>query len=74
MEKAFDLADLGEKLKAAGLELAEENVKVLVPIMLDWIQASVALTENKFDDFFLIARPQIEAVIMPAIEKINPAD
>lgn len=74
MEKPFDVKDLGEKLKAAGLELAEENVKVLLPIFLDWIEDSVKMTENKFDDFFMMARPQIEAVLMPAIEKINPAD
>ena len=74
MEKPFDVKDLGEKLKAAGLELAEENVKVLLPIFLDWIEDSVKMTENKFDDFFVVIRPQLEATLNPLIEKINPND
>ncbi len=74
MNKPFDLAALGEELKANGLELAEESAKIAVKSVLNWIEKSVALSENKFDDFFVIARPQIEAVINPAVEKINPED
>ncbi len=74
MEKPFDVKDLKEKLKAAGLELAEENVKVLLPIFLDWVEDSVKMTQNKLDDFFVMARPQIEAALNPLIEKINPND
>jgi len=74
MEKPFDVKDLLEKLKAAGLELAEENVKVLLPIFLDWVEDSVKMTQNKLDDFFVMARPQIEAALNPLIEKINPND
>jgi len=74
MEKPFDVKDLLEKLKAAGLELAEENVKVLLPIFLDWVEESVKMTQNKLDDFFVMARPQIEASLNQLIEKINPND
>jgi hypothetical protein len=74
MNQPFELAGLLEELKGQGLELAEESAKVAVKGVLNWIEASVKMTENKFDDFFLIARPQIEAVLVPAIEKINPAD
>lgn len=74
MEKAFDLSALGDELKSNGLELAEEASKIAVKSVLNWIEKSVALTENKFDDFFMLARPQIEAVLNPVVENINPAD
>ena len=74
MEKPFDLKALGEKFKEVGLELAEENVKVLLPVLLDWVEDSVKMTENKFDDFFVVIRPQLEATLNPLIEKINPND
>lgn len=74
MEKAFDLKALGEELKGQGLELAEESMKVVVKGVFNWIEASVKLTANPYDDFFVMARPQIEEVLNPVVEKINPAD
>lgn len=74
MEKAFDLELLKNELKAQGLEIGEESAKIAVKAVFNWIEMSVKLSENKFDDFFLLARPQIEAVILPAIEQINPKD
>jgi hypothetical protein len=74
MEKPFDLGALGEELKAQGLEVAEETAKVVAKAVFNWIEASVKLTATPFDDFFIVARPQIESVVMPAVEKINPND
>lgn len=72
MTKPFEFAALAEELKGNGLELAEESAKIAVKSVLNWIEASVKMTENKYDDFFMMARPQIEAVLAPAIEQINP--
>ena len=72
MQKPFELPALVEELKGHGLELAEESARVAVKAVLAWIEKSVALTENKYDDFFVMAKPQIEAAIMPVIEQINP--
>jgi len=74
MEKAFELSALATELKNQGLELAEESMKVAVVGIFNWIEASVKLTANPYDDFFIMARPQIEAVLNPVVEKINPAD
>jgi len=74
MEKAFDLKALGEELKGQGLELAEESAKIVVKAVFNWVEASVKMTPNPYDDFFIMARPQIEEVLNPVIEKINPAD
>jgi hypothetical protein len=74
MEKAFDIGALAEELKGQGLEIAEESAKIMVKAVFNWLESSVKLTPNPYDDFFVMARPQIEAVINPAVEKINPAD
>lgn len=74
MEKAFDLKSLGEELKGQGLELAEESAKIVVKAVFNWIEASVKMTENPYDDFFIMARPQLEEAIGPIVEKINPMD
>ena len=74
MEKPFEIPALLEKMKAGGLELLEEEAKVVVKAVLDWTQDSVILTENKWDDFFLAIRPLVEPAIMPIVDQINPDD
>jgi hypothetical protein len=72
MTKPFEIGALVDELKKNGLELAEESAKIAAKSILNWIEASVKLTENPYDDFFVMARPQIESVIAPVIEQINP--
>jgi hypothetical protein len=74
MEKPFDMQLLAAELKAQGLEMAEESAKIVAKAVFNWVEASVKMTANPYDDFFMMARPQLEAVLGPAIEKINPAD
>ena len=74
MQKPFELPALVEELKKEGLEVAEESAKIVAKAVLNWIEASVKMTPNPYDDFFVMARPQIESVMAPAIEKINPND
>ncbi len=71
MDKAFDLKDLGEKLKDRGLDLAEDAAKIVVEEVIAWTKASVALTENKYDDMLLAAFPLIEGAINEALDKID---
>ena len=71
MEKAFDFANLTARLKARGLDLAEEAAKILAQETLNWAEESVKLTENKFDDFFLVVRPMIEPELKAQIDKID---
>jgi hypothetical protein len=74
MEKAYDLQGLLNELKGQGLEMAEESAKIMVLSVFNWIEASAKLSPNPYDDFFMMARPQLMQVIGPALEKINPAD
>jgi len=71
MEKAFELKALVEKLKANGLELAEDAAKLVIVDVLDWAAESVALTENKFDDIAVAFLPQLKAAALEAADKID---
>lgn len=71
MEKAFDFGALAMKLKARGLDVAEEAAKIIVEETLDWTAESVVLTPNKFDDVSLAVIPAIKAY---ALEKVDQID
>jgi hypothetical protein len=71
MKKAYDLKVLGEKLKAKGLEVAEDSLKVLVAETLDWVQESAPLSASTVDDYAAMAIPFMKPKIMEAIDKID---
>lgn len=75
MEKAYDLKALGEKLKTKGLPIAEEaleaaGAKVYLAIK-EWAQESAVISEMKIDDIIAPFYNQLDAVVLPAIEKID---
>ena len=63
--------ELKEKLKAEGLDLAEESVKDIVENALNTIRAIVKVTENKYDDMALPLIELAEKAIMDAVDKID---
>ena len=71
MEKAFDLNDLVVKLKANGLPVVEATAKVVVEQVLGWVQESVVLSPNKYDDFALAILPMVKPFVMAEIDKID---
>ena len=71
MEKPFDFAVLAQGLKDRGLDVAEDVVKLIVQETVAWVKTSVALTENKFDDFFIIVEPMLLPQLMTEIDKID---
>ncbi len=71
MEKAFDTKVLGEKLKEKGLVVAEVAAEEVVHVVVDWLQESVLLSENKFDDIAVAFLPQLKAALLEQIEKID---
>jgi len=74
MTEAYDFKDLQEKMKAEGLELAEVAAGKAYKAIMAWFKESAALSKNPFDDMVAAFAPQIDAVVLPQIEKINPAD
>ena len=75
MEKAYDLKDLGQKLKDAGLPILEEALeaaagKAYVALKL-WVQESAVLSENKIDDVIAPFLGQLDPIVLPQIDKID---
>ena len=75
MTQAYDIKELGERLKSAGvpialdaLESVAENVYV---VLKQWIKDSAALSENKIDDAIAPFIDQLDAFVLPQIKKIN---
>ncbi|MFZ8934319.1 MAG: hypothetical protein ACO2ZP_10515 [Bacteriovoracaceae bacterium] len=66
--------EMKAKLKAEGLELAEESVKDLAENAFTTIRAIIKVTENKYDDMALPLIDLAEKAVMDAAEKINKAD
>lgn len=71
MEKAYDLKVLVEKLKAKGLDVAEETAKVIVSETLDWVQESAPKSPTNIDDIVAMAIPFVKPKILEAIDKID---
>jgi len=68
---SYDIKALGEKLKAKGLDVAEEAVKILVEETLVWVQEEALKSENKVDD---IVAPVIAAVKPWILEQVDKID
>lgn len=75
MTKAYDLKDLGEKLKAKGLPIAEDMLeKIAGEVYLavkTWAKESAPLSETKVDDFVSPFYDQLDAIVLPLIDKID---
>ena len=71
MDKPWDVKVLAESLKADGLDLAEDALKKVLDKTLVFVEASVKMSENKFDDLVLLALPQIRTEAMKAIDKVD---
>ena len=71
MTEAYDLKDLGEKMKAAGLDVAEEGAGKAYQALKAWFVESAALSQNKFDDMVVPFLGQVDAVVLPQIDKLN---
>ena len=75
MEKAYDIKDLGEKLKGAGLPVVEGAAEVVLEKVVAWIKESAMISKTPYDDMAMVILPLIEEKIKKEINKIdgNPA-
>ena len=62
---------LVEILKGHGLELAEDAAEKVVKSTLEWLEAEVVKSENKYDDLLLAVLPVLKPMIFAAIDKID---
>ena len=69
--QAWDIKELVLKLKNNGLDIAEDVARVLVEETFNWVEESVKASENKLDDFVVVALPQLKEMALKAIDKID---
>ena len=69
-EKAFDLKDLEQILKAKGLPDVENLAKHVFEGICDWAEKGVKLTPGKVDDFALAVLPPFKAFVMSKLDGI----
>jgi hypothetical protein len=69
--KPYDLKELGARLKAKGLIQAEEAAEGIYAELKLWLKESAALTQTPFDDMAMSFTGQIDAVVVPFIDKID---
>jgi hypothetical protein len=60
-----------EKLKARGLNIAEEAVAEMTKAVLEGVQEYVVASPNKYDDLALAVIPMAQAIILKEIDKID---
>lgn len=76
MDKPFDVKVLVEKLKVAGLPIAEEAVELLVKEVFAWVEESAAIHPNAIVKAAVpLAIQVVKPVLAAEINKIdgNPA-
>lgn len=71
LQKAYDFEVFVKRLKARGLEISEEALKMLIIEMFKFLRESAPLSSTPYDDMALIVYPQIESMLLKAIDKID---
>lgn len=71
MEKAYDIKDLGAKLKDKGLDLAEDASVLVLDAVFDFLVESAQKSENKIDDLIAPILMAAKPIIKEQIDKID---
>jgi len=58
-------------LKADGIEIAEDAIKLLIEKVMDYAAGKAAQSENKIDDFLIPLMPLIKKELMKLADKID---
>jgi len=69
--KAYDVKELGLKLKDKGLVLAEETAEQVFECVVEWVEESAKASEMPWDDFVLVLMPKVKEVVKAQLEKID---
>lgn len=71
MVKAYDVKELVNKLKARGLDVAEEMAVVIIEETLVWVDESAVLSENKIDDVARLGIEPLKKLALKLADKID---
>lgn len=73
MEKAYDLKELGLRLKAKGLVEAEDLALEIYKEVKQFLRDSAALSATPYDNLAVPFLDQLDALVLPQIDKIDGA-
>jgi hypothetical protein len=71
MSKAFDIKDLGEKLKAKGLPVAEEALEEVYEAVKEWLLQGAAIQGGIVGGIVPVAVAAIDGFAKEQIDKID---
>lgn len=71
MEQAYDVKALIEKCRAKGGPDAEKLAKANFEALIEWLEESAALSENKVDDMAVMAVGAIKPLIQKVLNQID---
>ena len=71
MTSAYDLNDLLERLKARGLDLAENEVKGVIEDVFAWLEESINESPTPFDNVALAVLPTLKKAALGLADKID---
>lgn len=74
MEKPYDVKALAKKLELAGLEGAEDLAEECWQCVKAWLKESAVASDMEWDDILMLMVDKLDALVLPAIDKINPHD
>jgi len=72
--KAYDVKVLVAKLKARGLDVAEDMAMVLIDEVSAWVVESAVISENKVDDIAALGMPELVKIVKQLADKIDGKD
>lgn len=71
MEKAYDLKELGKRLKEKGLVVVEDGAELTYKEVMGWLKDSAIQSTTKLDDLVLPFVGKIDELVLPQIDKID---
>ena len=71
MEKAYDLKDLANRLKADGLSLVEDELRLVYKHTKEWAKESAVLSTTPYDNIVMPFIDQLDGIVLPLIDKID---
>lgn len=74
LSEAYALSNLWNKLKDQGLELLEEQTKLVYEAFKEYLKEGAEASKPLWDDVPANFLDQLDKFAYPAIDKINPAD
>ncbi len=69
--KPYDFQVLIEKMKAAGLDVAEQGARAALVASMDWLTESIKASPSLLDNILLILLPEAKAAALKEIDKID---